>query len=77
MTRLSRPSFPRRQLGRTLRRLREQTGMTQEDAGRPIRISKSKLSRIEQGNIPGYNDFVALLDRYGVLVSDYRVRPDV
>ncbi|GAA4550241.1 helix-turn-helix domain-containing protein [Amycolatopsis samaneae] len=71
MPRLSRPSFPRRQVGRTLRRLRERTGMTQEAAGEPIRISGSKLSRIEQGHIPGYNDFLALLDRYGVLTSDY------
>jgi transcriptional regulator with XRE-family HTH domain len=67
----SRPPFPRRQVGRSLRRLRERAGLTQEEAGRPIRISKSKLSRIEQGNLPGYNDFLALLDRYGVLASDY------
>jgi DNA-binding XRE family transcriptional regulator len=67
----SKPPFPRRQVGRSLRRLRERAGLTQEEAGRPIRISKSKLSRIEQGHLPGYNDFLALLDRYGVLASDY------
>jgi transcriptional regulator with XRE-family HTH domain len=67
----SKPPFPRRQVGRSLRRLRERAGLTQEEAGRPIRISKSKLSRIEQGHLPGYNDFLALLDRYGVLASDH------
>ncbi|HKN56453.1 MAG TPA: helix-turn-helix transcriptional regulator [Amycolatopsis sp.] len=58
-------------MGRSLRRLREQAGFTQEEAGAPIRVSKSKLSRIEQGHLPGYNDFAALLDRYGVLSSDF------
>lgn len=71
MPRPSRPPFLRRQAGRVLRRLREQAGLTQEEAGKPIRISKSKLSRIEQGHLPGYNDFLALLDRYGVLTTDY------
>jgi DNA-binding XRE family transcriptional regulator len=65
------PNFRRRQVGRTLRRLREQSGLSQEEAGRPLRISKTKMCRIEQGWVPGYNDFLALLDRFGVLVSDY------
>ncbi|SEF30282.1 Helix-turn-helix domain-containing protein [Amycolatopsis pretoriensis] len=71
MPRPTRPPFPRRQVGRSLRRLRERAGLTQSEAGEPIRISKSKLSRIEQGHLPGYNDFLALLDRYGVLASEY------
>lgn len=68
---MDRPNHRRRQLGRTLRKLREQAGLGQEDAGRPLRFSSSKMSRIEQGHIPGYNDFLALLDRYGVITSDY------
>ncbi|MFJ9784468.1 helix-turn-helix domain-containing protein [Amycolatopsis sp. NPDC101161] len=65
------PAYRRRQLGRTLRKLREAAGLSQEDAGRPLRFSTSKMSRIEQGFIPGYNDFLALLDRYGIISSDY------
>ena len=71
MTEQSGPNYRRRQLGRTLRRLREGIGMSQEEMGRPLRFSKSKMSRVEQGYIPGYNDFLALLDRCGVIVSDY------
>jgi transcriptional regulator with XRE-family HTH domain len=71
MDRPSKPNYRRRQLGRTLRKLREAAGLSQEDAGRPLRFSTSKLSRIEQGYIPGYNDFLALLDRYGIIASDY------
>jgi transcriptional regulator with XRE-family HTH domain len=71
MDRPTKPNYRRRQLGRTLRKLREAAGLSQEDAGRPLRFSTSKLSRIEQGYIPGYNDFLALLDRYGIIASDY------
>jgi hypothetical protein len=45
--------------------------MSQEEIGQPLRFSKSKMSRVEQGYIPGCNDFLALLDRCGVIVSDY------
>jgi transcriptional regulator with XRE-family HTH domain len=71
MDRPTKPNYRRRQLGRTLRKLREAAGLSQEDAGRPLRFSTSKMSRIEQGFIPGYNDFLALLDRYGIISSDY------
>lgn len=64
-------TYRRRALGRTLKRLREAAGMSLEDAGDPIRISKPKLSRIENGQYPSYNDFMALLDRYGVITNDY------
>ncbi|MEV6827693.1 Scr1 family TA system antitoxin-like transcriptional regulator [Amycolatopsis sp. NPDC051102] len=69
MERPTKPNYRRRQLGRTLRKLREAAGLSQEDAGRPLRFSTSKMSRIEQGYIPGYNDFLALLDRYGAVRS--------
>jgi transcriptional regulator with XRE-family HTH domain len=71
MTEQSGPNYRRRQLGRTLRRLRETLGLSQEELGEPLRISKSRMSRIEQGHIPGYNDFLAILDRCGVISSDY------
>jgi transcriptional regulator with XRE-family HTH domain len=50
---MNEPNYRTRQLGRTLRRLREAAGMSQEELGRPLRFSKSKMSRIEQGYIPG------------------------
>jgi hypothetical protein len=45
--------------------------MTQDQAGAPLRFSKSKMSRIEQGYIPDYHGFRALLDRYGIVVSNW------
>jgi transcriptional regulator with XRE-family HTH domain len=58
-------------MGRTLRRLREQLGMTQDQAGAPLHSSKSKMSRIEQGCLPDYHGFRALIDRYGIIVSNW------
>lgn len=68
---MSEPNLPARQLGRQLRRMRERLGMTQDEAGKPLRMSTSKMSRIEAGYLPGYHDFRALLDRYNVIVSDW------
>lgn len=65
------PNFRMRQLGRTLRRLRERAGITQAAAGNRLRFSNKKLSRIELGQVPGYHEFLAMLDLYGVIVSDY------
>jgi transcriptional regulator with XRE-family HTH domain len=65
------PNLPARQLGRALRRLREQVGLTQDEAGNSLRFSKSKMSRIEGGYLPDYHGFRALLDRYGLIVSDW------
>lgn len=45
--------------------------MTQEQAGEPLRFNKAKMSRVEQGVLPGYHEFLAMLDRYGIIVSDY------
>ncbi|MQA09554.1 MAG: helix-turn-helix domain-containing protein [Pseudonocardiaceae bacterium] len=60
-----------RQLGRTLRRLREQVGYTQEEAGRRLRFSDKKISRLEQGQLPGYHELRAMLDVYGLPVGDW------
>jgi transcriptional regulator with XRE-family HTH domain len=66
-----RPNFRARQLGRVLRPLREQVGMTQDQTGAPLRFSKSKMSRIEQGYLPDYHGFRALLHRSGIIVSNW------
>lgn len=60
-----------RLLGRTLRRLREQSRMTQEEVAARMRFSTAKMSRLEQGQLPNYHEFLAMLDLFGVIVSDY------
>jgi transcriptional regulator with XRE-family HTH domain len=49
------PTVPRRLLGAQLRRLREERGITLEDAGDVIRASGSKMSRLETGRV-GFKD---------------------
>ncbi|WP_020668983.1 helix-turn-helix domain-containing protein [Amycolatopsis nigrescens] len=60
-----------RQLAHTLRRLREQVGLNQDEVADRLRFSKAKISRIEQGQLPQYLELLALLDLYGVLTTDY------
>lgn len=59
------PLVPRMLLGRTLRRLRSEAGLTREDAGRAVGGSSSKISRLELGQV-GFKvrDVAALLDLY-------------
>lgn len=66
-----RPNFRMRLLARTLRGLREQSGFNQHEAGAKLRFSEKKMSRIEQGQVPGYHEFLAMLDLYGVIVNEY------
>jgi transcriptional regulator with XRE-family HTH domain len=49
------PTVARRLLGAQLRRLREEHGITLEDAGEVIRASGSKMSRLETGRV-GFKD---------------------
>ncbi|MFD9422582.1 MULTISPECIES: helix-turn-helix transcriptional regulator [unclassified Streptomyces] len=75
---VSAPTVRRRQLGRTLRSIREKLGLTQEEAAENTggRISPAKLSRIETArNAASASDVEALLDLYGV--SDADVRRDM
>ncbi|MEU7144067.1 helix-turn-helix transcriptional regulator [Nocardia sp. NPDC046473] len=61
------PTVLRMMLGSRLRKLRENCGMSREDAGEAIRGSHSKISRLELGRT-GFRvrDLVDLLDLYGV-----------
>jgi transcriptional regulator with XRE-family HTH domain len=55
-------------LGAQLRRLREQAGISREDAGYHIRASGSKISRMELGRVSFRDrDVTDLADLYGVL----------
>ncbi|CAL9436608.1 DUF5753 domain-containing protein [Streptomyces sp. NPDC015242] len=61
------PMVPRLVLGARLRRLREERGIGRADAGRVIRSSSSKISRMETGR-HGFKlrDVADLLTHYGV-----------
>ena len=61
------PTVSRIVLGTQLRRLREEAGITREEAGNAIRASHAKISRLELGRV-GFKerDVVDLLALYGV-----------
>jgi transcriptional regulator with XRE-family HTH domain len=67
------PTILRMLLGTQLRRLREASGLTPDQAGYEIRGSRSKISRVEHGRV-GFKerDVADLLTLYGV--TDERVR---
>jgi transcriptional regulator with XRE-family HTH domain len=60
------PNYHGRQLLRELKRLRELAGLTQEDAGAELHLTLQKLSRIENGQLPGYHEMRAMLKLYGL-----------
>jgi transcriptional regulator with XRE-family HTH domain len=68
------PTVLRIMLGSQLRRLREQRGISREDAGYAIRASESKISRLELGRV-GFKerDVVDLLTLYGVEGGEERM----
>ncbi|ONI78017.1 hypothetical protein ALI144C_32020 [Actinosynnema sp. ALI-1.44] len=55
-----------RRLLRVLRRLREQNGLTQEEAAERAYIDREKLGRTERSQLPTYHELTFLLDAYGV-----------
>jgi transcriptional regulator with XRE-family HTH domain len=65
------PTVRRILLGSQLRRLREASGVSREEAGYLIRASESKISRMELGRV-GFKvrDVVDLLIRYGVTEAE-------
>jgi transcriptional regulator with XRE-family HTH domain len=61
------PTLPRMVLGLRLRHLREASGVTRAQAARAIRVSETKLERIEHGRADvGVADVTGLLARFGV-----------
>ncbi len=65
------PSIKRRRLGTALRRLREQSHQTTDDAAKRLGWSKSKVSRIETAAVTVVPDDVrALLGLYDVLTDE-------
>jgi transcriptional regulator with XRE-family HTH domain len=66
------PNLRMRQLARALRRLRLRAGLTQEVAATRLHFSDKKMSRIENGQVPSYHELQAMLDLYGLTVSEWR-----
>src|SRR5262245_21310416 len=62
------PPTPRsRRLGRELRRLREERGLTLEQAGTAINMSGARISKVELGDIKiSAGGVIGLLQAYGV-----------
>lgn len=65
------PSYRMRKLGRLLKELRVRVGLTQQEAAQKLRFSDKKVSRIEQGQLPGYHELEAMLDLYQLTVSEW------
>ncbi|TNY34656.1 XRE family transcriptional regulator [Thermomonospora catenispora] len=73
MPRRGGPIVVRILVGAQLRRLREQSGISAEDAGYAIRASQSKISRMESGRVSFKpRDVADLLTLYGVLDEEER-----
>jgi transcriptional regulator with XRE-family HTH domain len=64
---VARPTFERRQLGLTLRRLRDQAGKPQQVAADLLRKTRTRIVQLEDGTATvSQEELVALLDCYGV-----------
>ncbi|ONI87554.1 hypothetical protein ALI144C_09230 [Actinosynnema sp. ALI-1.44] len=67
----ARPTVERRQLGLTLRRLRDEAGLTQDVAAAAIGKARTKIVALEDGTTTAtVDDLVALLDLYEVHGAD-------
>lgn len=72
------PTVKRRRIAAELRRLRARTGMSAEEAGRQVGLSKSAISRIENAeSTPQVATVAALMRLYGVAESDIEQISDV
>lgn len=60
------PNYYGRQLIRRLKILREQAHFTQQEAGDKLNLTLQKLSRFENGQLPGWHELRAMLDLYGI-----------
>jgi transcriptional regulator with XRE-family HTH domain len=60
-----------RRLGEVLRELRQRAGLSQLEAADRLNYDHRKISRIEKGQKPDYHGMRAMLDIYGVPVSQW------
>jgi transcriptional regulator with XRE-family HTH domain len=74
----ARSTFRRRQLGRELRRLRAEAGLSQGEAANLLHFHGSMISRFERGyQVPDYHNLRAILDQYGVPVDEWQPYEDM
>lgn len=72
MTRQTSPPFVKRNLGRTLKRLREQAAISFAEAYQRLEFSSATLSRIESGKTaPTVHTLRSMLDLYGVPADEW------
>ena len=65
------PTHRMRRLGEVLRELRLRAGLSQQDAADRLNYDHRKISRIEKGQKPDYHGMRAMLDTYGVPLSQW------
>lgn len=65
------PTHRMRRLGEVLRELRQRAGLSQLEAADRLNYDHRKISRIEKGQKPDYHGMRAMLDTYGVSVSQW------
>ncbi|MET0136559.1 MAG: helix-turn-helix transcriptional regulator [Kibdelosporangium sp.] len=65
------PNYHGRQLIRSLKELRELARFTQQEAGDRLNLTLQKLSRLENGQLPGYHELCAMLDLYGLPTAEW------
>jgi transcriptional regulator with XRE-family HTH domain len=66
-----------RQLSRKLKVLRIRMGLNQIEAADQLEITDKKLSRIENGQMPDVHLFKAMLDLYGLTISEWEPMLDL
>jgi transcriptional regulator with XRE-family HTH domain len=65
------PNYHGRRLIRALKSLRDQACLTQEEAGEHLNFTLQKMSRFENGQLPGWHELQAMLDLYGLPTSEW------
>jgi transcriptional regulator with XRE-family HTH domain len=71
MGRVPPPNYYGRRLATGLKRLRVKADLLQQEVAGQAHFTLQKVSRIESGQVPGYYELRALLDIYGVPVSEW------
>lgn len=71
MARVGPPNYYGRRLALRLKQLRLTADLLQQDVADKAHFTLQKVSRIESGQVPGYHELRALLEIYGLPVSEW------
>jgi transcriptional regulator with XRE-family HTH domain len=66
------PNYHGRQLIRRLKKLRELARLGQQEVADELNFTMQKLSRFENGQLPGWHELGAMLDLYGLPSSEWQ-----